>query len=69
MNISANITNVQSNPAPSNIRPAESTAVGGLSAGTTAAKQPAAIVDLTSDDGRPAADSREVAFNKLQGCI
>lgn len=55
-------------PTVSTLRPAENTAVGGLGAGTAAAaKPPAAIVDLTADDGRPPADSREVAFNKLQG--
>lgn len=46
------------------VRPTESTAVGGLSAGTA---KTSAVVDLTSDDGKPAADSREVSFNKLQG--
>lgn len=47
---------------PPSIRPTESTAVGGLATG-----KPPPIVDLTTDDGRPAPDSREVSFNKLQG--
>ncbi|XP_044727115.1 uncharacterized protein LOC123290836 isoform X2 [Chrysoperla carnea] len=47
---------------PANIRPTEGTAVGGLATG-----KPPPIVDLTTDDGRPAPDSREVSFNKLQG--
>lgn len=54
------------------VRPTEATAVGGLSAGK---KQSPAVVDLTADDGsgattgnsKHAADSREIAFNKLQG--
>lgn len=55
-------------PPPPTVRPAESTAVGGLSTGTPAATKPPAVVDLTcEDDGRPAPDSREIAFNKLQG--
>ncbi|XP_066251450.1 uncharacterized protein row isoform X3 [Euwallacea similis] len=48
-----------------NARPTENNVEGGLSAGTTV--KPKAIVDLTSDDGRPLPDSREVSFNKLQG--
>lgn len=48
----------------STVKPAENTAVGGLSTGSTKATT---IVDLTSDDGKPAPDSREIAFNKLQG--
>lgn len=53
-----------------NVRPTENTAIGGLSIGSTAdakKKEPTAIVDLTKDDGKPAADSREVTFSKLQG--
>lgn len=49
----------------SNVRPTENTAVGGLATGSN--RPPAAIVDLTSDDGKPAPDSREISFNKLQG--
>ncbi|KAF2881666.1 hypothetical protein ILUMI_24523 [Ignelater luminosus] len=56
------------------LRPTESTAVGGLSTGattTTVQKSnnvtSSAVVDLTADEGRPAADSREISFNKLQG--
>lgn len=53
------------------MRPTESTAVGGLSTGaatsTSNRNVSSNVVDLTSDDGRPVADSREISFNKLQG--
>lgn len=50
------------------MRPTESTAVGGLSTGSSVKSQSAStVVDLTADDGRPLADSREISFNKLQG--
>jgi hypothetical protein len=49
----------------SNVRPTESTSVGGLIVGTDAAKKkPTAVVDLTKDDN---GDSTEVSFNKLAG--
>lgn len=47
------------------LRPTESTAVGGLNTGGS--KSTNNVVDLTSDDGRSLADSREISFNKLQG--
>lgn len=46
-------------------RPTEATAVGGLSHGSK--QSPASVVDLTSEEGRSLADSREISFNKLQG--
>lgn len=46
------------------IRPSESNVEGGLATGSGAKKS---IVDLTSEDGRALPDSREIAFNKLQG--
>lgn len=50
----------------SNVRPTESTAVGGLVVGTEAAKRkPTAVVDLTKDDAT--SDATEVSFNKLNG--
>ena len=49
----------------SNVRPTESTAIGGLVVGTEAAKKKPAVVDLTKEDN--AGDSTEVAFNKLNG--
>lgn len=50
----------------SNVRPTESTAVGGLVVGTDAAKRkPTAVVDLTKDDAT--SDATEVSFNKLNG--
>jgi hypothetical protein len=50
----------------SNVRPTESTAIGGLVVGTDAAKRkPSAVVDLTKDDNN--SDSTEVSFNKLNG--
>lgn len=50
----------------SNVRPTESTAVGGLVVGTEAAKRkPTAVVDLTKDDNT--SDATEVSFNKLNG--
>lgn len=47
-----------------NVRPTENSAVGGLSVGSSDSKkkEPSAVVDLTKDDGKPAADSREVNF-------
>ncbi|XP_025832720.1 uncharacterized protein LOC108740812 isoform X3 [Agrilus planipennis] len=59
----------QQSPVVMQTRPAETTAVGGLSAGGGFGRSSATsgVVDLTSDDGRPAADSREISFNKLQG--
>lgn len=57
----------------SNVRPTESTSIGGLLIGGDKEKkkvtaEPTAIVDLTKDDsGKPAADSREVSFSKIQG--
>lgn len=49
----------------SNVRPTESTSVGGLVVGTDAAKRkPTAVVDLTKDDN---SDATEVSFNKLNG--
>jgi pogo transposable element with ZNF domain len=60
----------------SNVRPTESTAIGGLAVGTndaaTKPKPKETIVDLTKDDGptttgKVAPDSREVTFSKLQG--
>lgn len=48
----------------STARPTENTAVGGLSVGSATSdakkKEPSAVVDLTKDDGKPVADSREV---------
>lgn len=42
--------------------------VGGLhSEPTTIPKVTTPVVDLTADEIRPMADSREVSFNKLQG--
>ncbi|GJQ70106.1 hypothetical protein Trydic_g22577 [Trypoxylus dichotomus] len=52
-------------PPPVQQRPTEATAVGGLSHGSSPSNAP--VVDLTSDDGRSLADSREISFNKLQG--
>lgn len=50
----------------SNVRPTESSAVGGLVVGTDAAKKkPSAVVDLTKDDAT--SDATEVSFNKLNG--
>jgi pogo transposable element with ZNF domain len=50
----------------SNVRPTESTAIGGLVVGTDAAKRkPTAVVDLTKDDNN--SDATEVSFNKLNG--
>lgn len=49
------------------MRPTESTAVGGLSTGGSKSPAKGNVVDLTNEDGRPAADSREISFNKLQG--
>lgn len=46
-------------------RPAESTAVGGLVAAKTTANNN--VVDLTSEEVKTTADTREVSFNKLQG--
>lgn len=53
----------------SNVRPTESSAVGGLVVGTEAAKRKAtAIVDLTKDDRSDnTSDATEVSFNKLNG--
>lgn len=49
-------------------RPSESSAIGGLTVGSTKKKD---VVDLTKDEGpsviKMTADSREVTFNKLQG--
>ncbi|XP_077295216.1 zinc finger domain-containing protein relative of woc [Arctopsyche grandis] len=55
-------TNVQS--VSSGVRPSEASAIGGLATGSNNKN---AIVDLTKDDLKNAPDSREVAFNKLQG--
>jgi hypothetical protein len=50
----------------SNVRPTESSAIGGLVVGTEAAKRkPTAVVDLTKDDNT--SDATEVSFNKLNG--
>lgn len=55
------------------LRTGEATAVGGISAIAPASSRKSNnvaasnIVDLTSDDRRPLADSREISFNKLQG--
>ena len=50
----------------SNVRPTESSAIGGLVVGTDAAKRkPTAVVDLTKDDAT--SDATEVSFNKLSG--
>lgn len=46
-------------------RPNESTAVGGLVAAKTTGNN--SVVDLTSEEVRTTADTREVSFNKLQG--
>ncbi|XP_055643699.1 uncharacterized protein LOC129779937 [Toxorhynchites rutilus septentrionalis] len=57
----------------SNVRPTEATSIGGLLVGGDKEKkkitaEPTAIVDLTKDDsGKPAADSREISFSKIQG--
>lgn len=49
-----------------NVRPSESTAIGGLLTGNTT--KTTAIVDLTKEESnKHVADSREVSFNKLQG--
>ena len=57
---------------PSTFRPTETTSIGGLAVGEISKKKE--VVDLTKDDGpststnsKPAADSREITFNKLQG--
>lgn len=51
----------------SNVRPTESSSVGGLTVGTDAAKKKnPPIVDLTKDDN---SDATEVSFNKLQVCL
>ena len=46
----------------SGVRPSEASAIGGLATGNKSA-----VVDLTKDDAKNTPDSREVAFNKLQG--
>ncbi|XP_055539960.1 uncharacterized protein LOC129726840 [Wyeomyia smithii] len=57
----------------SNVRPTESTSIGGLLVGGDKERkkitaEPTAIVDLTKDDaGKPLADSREISFSKIQG--
>jgi pogo transposable element with ZNF domain len=60
----------------SNVRPTESTAIGGLAVGANDGaakpKPKETIVDLTKDDGpgpppKVVPDSREVTFSKLQG--
>lgn len=54
----------------SSVRPTEATAVGGLAIGSSDGKkkESSTVVDLTKDDvSKPAADSREVTFSKLQG--
>lgn len=46
------------------MRPTETSSVGGLSTGRKCVNS---VVDLTTDDGKVVADSREISFNKLQG--
>ncbi|XP_076270837.1 uncharacterized protein LOC143202853 isoform X2 [Rhynchophorus ferrugineus] len=47
------------------VKPTENSVEGGLSTGSTT--KPKTIVDLTTDDGTPLPDSKEISFNKLQG--
>ncbi|KFB43745.1 AGAP001141-PB-like protein [Anopheles sinensis] len=55
------------------VRPTEASAIGGLQVGVVdkekkrVVPEPSAVVDLTDDDGsKPAADSREISFSKIQ---
>ncbi|XP_056629801.1 uncharacterized protein LOC130440571 [Diorhabda sublineata] len=48
------------------VRPSESNVEGGLTTGSAQGSKKV-VVDLTSDDGKSAPDSREISFNKLQG--
>lgn len=52
-----------------NPRPSEDNVEGGLSTGGGAGggQTKKVVVDLTSEDGRSMPDSKEIAFNKLQG--
>ncbi|XP_060518575.1 uncharacterized protein LOC132697252 [Cylas formicarius] len=64
--VTAKATEIPSGSGGANPKPTETNVEGGLSTngGNLRLK---AFVDLTSDDGKPLPDSREISFNKLQG--